>query len=330
LGRPFIEVLECGYATIQDLGRVGYRSMGVPVGGAMDRLSAAYANALVGNPSTEALIEVVGGPLAIRSSIDTVVAVVGARVRVTLNGSLVEEYRPIYLRRGSVLRISPPLRGFVTYVAVAGGIDVLPVLGSRSTYVRGGFGGLDGRVLRAGDRVPIKPVDAGAVWSRVCLYRAPSKLVYRLPIDTVVLRATRGIHADLLEPDLSNILLSSVYTVSLESDRMGFRLSGPAVPRARGLGRVVSVAVDRGCVQVPPDGVPLVLMADAQTTGGYAVALHLPPPEVDRLAQCPPGTRVRFVLIGESEAEEITARYLDEVERPVLEGVDEELYDYFV
>ena len=327
--RPFIEILECGYATIQDLGRVGYRCVGVPASGAMDRLSAVYANALVGNSPSEAVIEVVGGPIALRPSVDTVIAVVGARVRVSVDGVPAEEYRPIYLRRGSVLRVSAPLRGLVTYIAVAGGIDVPRVLGSRSTYVRGGFGGLEGRALRPGDRVPIASIDASRVWSHVCTYRAPSTLVYRLPVSTVILRATRGIHADLLGASLET-LLRSVYTVAPDSDRMGFRLSGPVPEKAQELGRIISVAVDRGCVQVPPEGGPIVLMADAQTTGGYAVALHLPPPEVDRLAQCPPGTQVRFVLIDESEAEEMTARYLDELEEPRLEEVDEELYDYFV
>jgi len=113
-------------------------------------------------------------------------------------------------------------------------------------------------------------------------------------------------------------------SVSPKSDRMGYRLDGPLIEKAKGLGRLVTIAVDRGYVQVPPDGKPIVLMSDSQTTGGYAVALHVIPPDVDRLAQCPPGTHVKFSEVSHSEAEKIVENYLNELEKPRIVSVEEE------
>ena len=325
----YVEVLSCFYATIQDLGRLGYRALGVPVSGALDRLSAAYANALVSNNPGEALIEAVGGSIELRAGSDVVVAVTGARCVATVDGYEVDMWKPIYLRAGSVLRVSSPQRGSVVYVAIAGGIDVPRVMGSRSTYLRARFGGYMGRALKPGDRLPVAEVDARRRWEEVSGRCAPSDVVTRaLPRGVVELRATRGIHAEVLEPDLRT-LLSSTYSISPKSDRMGYRLEGPELPRAKSLGRLVTVAVDRGYVQVPPDGRPIVLMADSQTTGGYAVALHVLPPDVDRLAQCPPGSQVRFVEVGQSEAENIVRKYFEELESPMLVSVEEEEYLYY-
>ncbi|MCS7099119.1 MAG: hypothetical protein NZ925_02075, partial [Sulfolobales archaeon] len=130
-------------------------------------------------------------------------------------------------------------------------------------------------------------------------------------------RATEGVHSHLLE-DLGT-LLKSEYVVTAESDRMGYRLDGPPLASARKLGRLPSVPTDRGYVQVPPDGKPIVLMSDAQTTGGYAVALHVLPRDVDYLAQLSPGRRVRFELVDAGSADEEVSKYLGELERPVLQ-----------
>ncbi len=179
-------------------------------------------------------------------------------------------------------------------------------------------------MLKPGDRIPIVPVDASSRWREVAGKLVPSDIRNRiLPTDIVELRATRGIHADILEPDLST-LLRSTYTVSPQSDRMGYRLDGPEIEKAKGLGRLITTAVDRGYVQVPPDGKPIVLMADSQTTGGYAVALHVLLPDVDRLAQCPPGSTVRFVEVSYSDAERIVKEYLEELEKPRITTVEEE------
>ncbi len=320
----YIEVLNSLFATIQDLGRVGYRSLGVPVSGAIDKLSAAYANALVGNDSREAVIEAIGGSIELKPSVDTIVAVTGAECRVLVDGVDMGMWKPVYLRAGSTLSISAPQRGFVVYIAIAGGINVARIMGSKSTYTRAAFGGYEGRVLKPGDRIPMVPVDASSRWREVAGKFVPSDIRNKLlPSDIVELRATRGIHASILEPDLST-LFRSTYTVSPQSDRMGYRLEGPEVEKAKGLGRLITIAVDRGYVQVPPDGKPIVLMADSQTTGGYAVALHVLLPDVDKLAQCPPGSLVRFIEVSPVEAEKVIEEYLEELERPRIATVEEE------
>jgi biotin-dependent carboxylase-like uncharacterized protein len=315
-------VLAAGFVTVQDLGRKGFRSLGVPVSGALDRLSAVYANALVGNEPASPVIEVFGS-LAVRFGGNAVVAVTGGYPRVFLDDVEVRPWNPIYCRQGSVLRVVPSGVGYAHYVAVAGGVACDRVLGSASTYVRGSMGCL-GRTLKYGDVLEIGPADVADTWSRVSDLKPPQQLVElhsSVGRDVLTLRATEGIHSSLLR-DIET-LFRGEYTVAAESDRMGYRLEGEALESARGLGRLPSTPTDRGYVQVPPDGKPIVLMSDAQTTGGYAVALHIIPPDVDLLAQMSPGRRVRFKLVSVEEAEQEVRKYLDELEKPKL--VREEL-----
>lgn len=305
-----------GYATVQDLGRRGYRAIGVPVSGALDRLSAVYANALVGNKSGAAVIEVFG-VISVSFPEDSVVAVTGGYPRVFLNDIEVKPWTPLYYRRGSTLHVSPSEAGRVHYIAISGGVLCEEVLGSMSTYTKGAMGCL-GRSLKPGDVLEIGSVDPAEVWERVSDLRPPEWLVNRhvKPGVPLTLRATKSIHAHLLE-DIE-LMLRSEYIVTLESDRMGYRLDGEPLPSARKLGRLPSVPTDRGYVQVPPDGKPIVLMSDSQTTGGYAVALHILPQDTDFLAQLNPGHRVRFELISLSEAEAEVGKYLEEISKPTL------------
>jgi len=312
-----------GYATIQDLGRRGFRALGVPVSGALDMLSAAYANALAGNGPGEAVVELFGSAVFEFES-DAVVAVTGAETSVLVDGSPAAMWRPIYVRAGSRLEVEPPRRGSIVYVAVSGGFECEEVMGSKSTYVRASFGCF-GRPLKQGDVLSSPPVDVDAVWRRVQRLYAPDWAAKRIPGDSAVLRATRGVHFDLLSD--ADLLLQSSYTVTLESDRMGYRLDGPPLQSASKLGRLPSIPLDRGYVQIPPDGKPIVLMSDSQTTGGYAVALHILPPDVDVLAQCRPGCIVRFALVEVEEAEDETSKYLNLLEKPALES--EEEYEYW-
>lgn len=305
-----------GYATVQDLGRRGYRAVGVPVSGALDRLSAAYANALVGNGAGDAVVEVLG-TVSLTLLADAVVAVTGGSPRVFLDDIEVRPWTPLYCRQGSTLRVLPTGVGRAHYVAVSGGVICERVLGSASTYARAGMGCL-GRPLRPGDVLESGSVDPSEVWDVVADLRPPSELVgkHARLTEGLILRATEGVHAHLLE-DLGT-LLRGEYAVTPESDRMGYRLEGEPVRSAGRLGRLPSIPTDRGYVQVPPDGRPIVLMSDAQTTGGYAVALHVIPPDVDLLAQLNPGQRVSFRLVDLDEAEGEVRRYLEEVERPAV------------
>jgi len=305
-----------GIATVQDLGRQGYRGLGVPVSGVLDVLSASYANALVGNEVSAALIEFTGS-ITLRADKDLVVAVTGGLPKVYVDQYEVPSWRPIYLKSGKELVVRPSDRGNIHYVAVSGGIECESVLGSKSTYVRGGFGCL-GRPLRVGDTLLVSDVNVESLWSRVYSLIPATNPGERVPKrdEVLVLRATKGVHAEQLQ-DLET-LLKSEYVVTLESDRMGYRLDGPPLTSASRLGRLPSIPTDRGYVQVPPDGKPIVLMSDAQTTGGYAVALHVVPPDIGVLAQVRPGHRVRFVEVSVEDAERLTSSYLNEVEKPKL------------
>ncbi|MEM0014863.1 MAG: biotin-dependent carboxyltransferase family protein [Zestosphaera sp.] len=313
-----------GVATVQDLGRHGYRTLGVPISGALDITSASYANALVGNAVGAALMELIGS-IRLRGDGDLIVAVTGGLPKVYVDQYEIPPWRPVYLKSGKELVVRPSDRGNVYYVAVAGGIECESVLGSRSTYVRGGFGCL-GRPLRTGDTLVSADVDVDGLWARLYNLRPALNIDEKLPKtgETIVVRATKGIHADQLE-DLGT-LLRSEYVVTLESDRMGYRLDGPSLGSASRLGRLPSIPTDRGYVQIPPDGKPIILMSDAQTTGGYAVALHAVPPDLDILAQARPGRRVRFVEVGVDEAERLTSNYLNEVERPSLTTEESDEY----
>ncbi|MEM2021251.1 MAG: biotin-dependent carboxyltransferase family protein [Zestosphaera sp.] len=313
-----------GVATVQDLGRYGYRALGVPVSGALDVLSAAYANALVGNKPGTALVELFGS-MKLRVEKDVIAAVTGGIPKVFVDRYETSPWRPIYLKPGMELVIRPSDRGSVFYVAVAGGVVCEEVLGSKSTYVRGGFGCL-GRPIRVGDVLINRDVDADRLWSEVCDLRPVLKPDKRVPktSEPLVVKATKCIHSEQL-PDL-DVLLNSEYVIALESDRMGYRLDGPPLESSSKLGRLPSIPTDRGYVQVPPDGKPIVLMSDAQTTGGYAVALHVIPPDLDILAQARPCQRVRFVEVNAEEAEKHTSKYLGEVERPLLTTAENEEY----
>ncbi len=314
---PRIRVVHVGgYATVQDLGRRGYRAVGVPVSGALDRLSAAYANALAGNRAGDAVLEVFG-TISLALPGDAVVAVTGGQPRVFLDDVEVNPWTPVYCRQGSVLRVLPTGVGRARYIAVSGGVVCEKVLESASTYAKAGMGCL-GRPLRPGDVLEVGGADPAEAWDRVADLKPPKELVSKHSRlgESLALRATEGVHAHLLE-DLET-LLRGYYVVAPESDRMGYRLEGEPLRSAGKLGRLPSIPTDRGYVQVPPDGRPIVLMSDAQTTGGYAVALHVIPPDVDLLAQLNPGQRVRFELVSLSEAENEVVKYLEELESPSL------------
>jgi len=316
---PTIKVLKSFYSSIQDLGRYGFRALGVPVCGAMDKLSAAYANALVGNDVNEALIEVIGGNFVFEVLRDSLIALTGADSKVTIDNIPVKVWSSVLVRKGSVVVVEPPKRGFITYIAVDGGLDAEVVMGSKSTYVRGGFGGFEGRLLKPGDVISTKDVRLKSVFKLAGSYEVPDEVVERLPDSNTVLelKATEGMHVDLLGEDFIE-LLKNVYVVDVSSDRMGYRLKGEPLKKASKLGRLISIPTNRGYVQIPPDGQPIVLMSDAQTTGGYAVALVLTQRSVDVLAQAQPGQKVRFKVVSVEEAEDENAKYLELLGNPPL------------
>jgi biotin-dependent carboxylase-like uncharacterized protein len=290
-GTEALEVLAPGLlTTVQDLGRPGQRRHGVTAGGASDGAALAAANGLVGNPPGAAGLECVGPGLALRFLASATFAVTGDDLgatleRADLGGWEVPPGRRIRARPGNVLRLERRRHGLRAWLAFAGGIEVVPVLGSRATDLGGGFGGFRGRALRAGDRLPLLPA-AGE----------PSLHEWaREPVAGVVtLRIVPGPQDDHFVPAALATLLNAEWDVDDTSDRVGCRLSGPALDHARGA-EIVSDGMLPGCIQVPPSGQPIVMGADAPTTGGYAKIATVVTADVPLLARLVPGeSRVRF------------------------------------
>jgi antagonist of KipI len=274
------------FTTVQDLGRPGHRASGVPLSGAMDSFALRVANLLVGNPESAAALELTLLGPEIAFDQNTLVAVGGAEFDAT------PSWQPLPVRAGDVLRLAQVRRLCRGYLAVAGGIDVPLVLGSRSTCVRARFGGHQGRVLRDGDVLSVpacrrRPV--GRWWLD------PSVLP---PYSTAPeVRVVRGAQAD----EFDGQLTGAAFTVTSQSDRMGVRLNGAALVRA-GSGELPSATVVPGTIQVPPDGQPIVLMADAQTIGGYPQVAHVIRVDLPLVAQLRPGDQVRFREVTLAEA----------------------------
>jgi biotin-dependent carboxylase-like uncharacterized protein len=268
-----LEVLEVGpLVTVQDRGRVGYAHLGVPRAGALDAPAAALANRLVGNDEDAAVLEVLLGGLALRTDTGCWVAVTGAAGR---GGA---EWLPA----GAELRVDAPPTGLRSYVAVAGGIAVPPVLGSRSTDTLAWVGPAPvarGAVLPVGEpRAEPRPLDTP---------RAP---------QPGPLRLVPGPRDDWFAPDALDVLCGSAYTVGADSNRVGLRLDGPVLRRARE-GELASEGLVLGAVQVPPSGLPVVFLADHPPTGGYPVIGVVEADDLWQCAQLRPGDRVRFTRV---------------------------------
>lgn len=268
--------------TVQDLGRPGRAAVGVTRSGAADSRSAGLANRLVGNRAGAALLEVTAGGLRVRAGRTLLVAVTGAPLPVTIDGRPAPFAAPTTLPAGAVLALGQPARGLRSYVAVRGGIDVLPVLGSRSTDTLSGLGPpplAAGSVLPVGDLAGEEPfVDVAPVGA---------------PPDRPALRVLPGPRRDWLADSAWTALVSGEWGVAADSDRVGLRLSGPRLERARH-GELASEGLVPGAVQVPPDGAPVLFLADHPVTGGYPVLAVVVTADLPVAAQLRPGDVVRF------------------------------------
>lgn len=278
--------------TVQDLGRYGYERFGVPASGAMDAFALRAANALVGNPAEAAALEIGLDGVTLTASEAVLIAVTGAgEVSVRINGRALPAWSALFVRARESVKVVKPGAGWA-YLAVRGGIEVPLVLGSRATYLRGRFGGLEGRALRAGDTLPIgRPVDAR--WAVDLAGRTlPAEARPRYG-DPATVEVIPGPQLGRFSHEALARFLSETFTVSAESDRMGYRLSGPSL--APGEADLISEAMPLGAIQVPASGQPLVMLADRPTTGGYPKIATIIRADVPLLAQCPPDTgRVRF------------------------------------
>ncbi|MBI3400048.1 MAG: biotin-dependent carboxyltransferase family protein [Acidobacteria bacterium] len=282
--------------TVQDAGRWGYQARGVPVAGPMDLVSHRAANALVGNDRAAATLEVtlLGPELEFES--ERVVAVTGADFDLAVDGKPARINAPFLVASGSHLQFLKRKKGTRAYLAVSGGVTTPIVLGSRATHLVSAMGGHEGRALRAGDRLPLGPPHVNA--SSAHAMDAP---VVPLPEGTVTLRVLRGPQADYFAADALDVLQSAPYVVGANSDRMGFRLAGPRLTHSRGAD-IISDATPLGVLQVPASGLPILLMADRQTAGGYPKIATVISADMSAAGQLGPGDTIAFVACTPREA----------------------------
>jgi antagonist of KipI len=315
-----LEVLEGGLlTTVQDLGRYGYERFGIPVAGAMDPFALRAANALVGNAWDQAALEItITGPV-LRARQSCLIAVTGGNLTPRLNGREIPLWTAIFVRRGGIIDFGGRKSGCRAYLAVAGGFDVPPVMGSRSTYLRGSFGGFKGRALQQSDVLPVGS-------SRVHL---PSLAGACLPAeglppysDELEVQVIFGPQDDYFTEEGLATFLSGEYQVSLTADRMGYRLQGPVIAHKE-TADIISDGIALGTVQVPADGQPIIMMADRQTTGGYTKIAAVVSADMPLLAQCLPGkSRIRFKASTVEEAQERYRQMRRNLEREIEEGLE--------
>ncbi|WP_210516931.1 5-oxoprolinase subunit C family protein [Hymenobacter terricola] len=298
--------------TVQDLGRFGYQQDGIIVSGAADAVALRVANLLVGNEENAAGLEITLLGPAISFETDQLIALTGAHLSPTINGQPVGQHRTIWVVAGATLAFGAAVAGCRAYLAVAGGVAVPLVLGSRATYLRAGFGGLHGRALRAGDELPIgEASDASATLQQALVRQGtawaqarwtPGPDLCPTPRRSPFVRALRGPEYEQFSAKSQQAFWRESFTITAEADRMGYRLQGPKLERIEET-ELLSSAVTFGTVQVPAGGQPIALLADHQTTGGYPRLAQVISADFSVLAQAAPGQRLRFQEVSLPEAQ---------------------------
>jgi antagonist of KipI len=295
-----IRVIKSGMlTTVQDMGRWGMQASGVPVAGPMDPVSHRIANALAGNAADAATLEatLVGPELLFED--ERWVAIAGGDFDVRLDGRPVPSCAALRVPAGSRIRVGNRRSGARAYIAVDGGIDTPPVLGSRATHVLSSMGGFEGRALRAGDMLPLGP--RGGQRPRTDAVRAAIDLTRAAAARPAIVRVLPGPQADRFADEALDALQSAPYTVGDQSDRMGFRLHGPPLVHRRGAD-IISDATPLGVLQVPASGQPIMLMADRQTAGGYPKLATVITADISVAGQLGAGETLMFAVCTPGEA----------------------------
>ncbi|PYK48451.1 MAG: hypothetical protein DME51_11370 [Verrucomicrobia bacterium] len=304
--------VRAGFLTsVQDFGRTRFREFGVSTSGALDPFALRVANLLVGNEQEVAGLEITLGGLQLRFDDERIVAWCGGEFDVHVGSTVLPAGHTAFLRAGEELKFGRPQIGCRCWLAISEGIDVTLVLGSRSTDLRGKFGGFEGRTLRDGDVIPLRPRPGSATpATRISSWTAPHDWVSPAKRDPI-LRFVRGIDWERFNPPSGGYgaagastlqrFTSESFAVSSDSDRMGVRLAGPELQRTDDVD-LVSEAVAPGTIQVPPGGQPILLLGDCQTIGGYPKIAHVVTVDLGIAAQLRPGDKVRFREISLPEA----------------------------
>jgi antagonist of KipI len=286
-----MEITKAGMlSTIQDGGRQGFQSLGFVAGGAMDLVSLQLANLLVGNKPDEAAIEMtlVGSHFTFHQNI--LLAFCGADMQATLNNQPVENGQPLYVKKGDTLRFSYAQTGCRTYLAVKGGFQLPYILGSKSTYLKIGINGLQGRKLEKGDILPVqhqRPTNSSYRW------KLPPTHAYASNSTLTTVRYIPGKQHDWFTEKSLHQWKSTPYTVEMDANRMGYRLKGVALKQQKKQ-ELLTEGTTFGTIQIPPNGQPIILMADRQPTGGYPKIGNVITADLPKLAQLKPGEQLMF------------------------------------
>ncbi|OIB02964.1 urea amidolyase [Paenibacillus sp. LC231] len=307
--------------TLQDAGRRGYGRYGIITAGAMDHSAYRIANRLVGNEDEKAVLEITWSGFAVEFLRDRWVAITGGDLSPSIEGLKVPMWRPVLIKAGRVLRFQQPVTGCRAYMAVSGGFDVYQVMGSSSTYLRAGIGGYEGRPLKTGDTLHTHPSMLPVVSSERYLddyggfltvkWAVFSPERYPGPGQEKVVRVLKGRQYDDFDDSSKHALFGERFTVTPQSDRMGYRLSGPLLQLSHAK-EYISEPVALGTVQVPADGQPIILMADRQTLGGYPKIAQVATVDISLIAQLSPGATIRFAGISLAEAEQLYSAHVQE------------------
>lgn len=288
--------------TVQDLGRIGFRQYGVIVGGAMDAVSYRIGEMLLQQQPQAALEFTLAGP-TVRFNCNAVFCLTGANFEPILNDRPCTMWKPVFAEKGSILKLSSCREGARGYLHIKGGIQVEKILNSCSTYIRAGIGGFKGRPLKKGDELPVResvPSQKGK-WG-ILPTNGPSFH------QDVVIRVVKGTEFDRFTEESKKAFFQNAYKVSKDADRMGYRLIGEAPLVTIESFNLLSEAVTFGTIQVPPNGQPIILMADCQTTGGYPKIAQVVSVDLPKLAQLQPFSKIRFQLISLEEAQRLKIR----------------------
>lgn len=284
-------------SSIQDMGRYGFQQYGMPVAGAMDTHSLQLANWCVGNQAYEACIEsTIIGP-SIEFLCETSIAICGAQVQPKINGEWVEMNRGLRVKTGDIFEMGNVQSGCRIYLAIAGGFNIPDFMNSKSTYLRGKLGGYRGRALSVGDEIEVTRAEKLA--DRIL----PPELITEYVNETQI-RVTAGAEVKRFTQDGIKSFLCSTYTISPQSDRMGYRLSGEKIQQVSGAD-IISSGIGTGAIQVPGHGEPIIMMADHQTVGGYTKIAHVITADLPLLGQMKPGDKINFKEVNLEKAQDI-------------------------
>lgn len=295
--------------TIQDIGRFGYQKYGVIVSGAMDSLSLRIANLLVGNDEHEATLEITLYGTTIKFNQDHLIAITGGNLQPTVDNEPVFMWRPTLVKKGSILKFNGAKAGCRAYVSIAGGFLIPKQLGSKSTYLKANLGGFKGRALQKGDTIKCgnKSDIALALIEQMpeTKHYFPWSVIYHAWFSfqkTETIRILKGSEYERFDKASKQRLVKTSYTISPQADRMGYQLKGEKLSLTEPF-ELLSEAVTYGTVQVPSDGMPIILMADRQTTGGYPKIAQVISADLPKLAQMQPHQKIIFKIVSQEKAE---------------------------